>query len=54
MPLGGASIIRLALLSWAFALPSERKGVERYSSGRGRDGSYLPPSAQIRACGTTA
>lgn len=24
------------------------------SSGRGRDGSYLPPPAQIRTCGTTA
>ena len=22
--------------------------------GRGRDGSYLPPPAQIRTCGTTA
>ena len=24
------------------------------SNGRGRDGSYLPPPAQIRTCGTTA
>lgn len=23
-------------------------------SGRGRDGNYLPPPAQIRTCGTTA
>jgi hypothetical protein len=23
-------------------------------AGRGRDGSYLPPPAQIRTCGTTA
>lgn len=26
----------------------------RSSDGRGRDGSYLPPPAQIRTCGTTA
>lgn len=26
----------------------------RLQSGRGRDGSYLPPPAQIRTCGTTA
>jgi hypothetical protein len=24
------------------------------TTGRGRDGSYLPPPAQIRTCGTTA
>lgn len=25
-----------------------------FMAGRGRDGSYLPPPAQIRTCGTTA
>jgi len=29
---------------------SGRRGI----FGRGRDGSYLPPPAQIRTCGTTA
>ncbi|MFC6298127.1 transposase, partial [Pseudomonas spelaei] len=32
-----------------------RLGVSVHSLyGRGRDGSYLPPPAQIRTCGTTA
>ncbi len=29
-------------------------GGDQISTGRGRNGSYLPPPAQIRTCGTTA
>lgn len=30
------------------------RALEAEMTGRGRDGSYLPPPAQIRTCGTTA
>ena len=39
-------------------IPSIRPSLDSlrgaWEAGRGRDGSYLPPPAQIRTCGTTA
>ena len=49
--LRGLAAIAAALFHWLLSF-SGYLAVDFF--GRGRDGSYLPPPAQIRTCGTTA
>ncbi len=50
----GVRIVPRGLQAHGFELGPLTRHRNQLSAGRGRDGSYLPPPAQIRTCGTTA
>lgn len=49
-----AAFTEMELVALGVMLAAKYSYAAGQLEGRGRDGSYLPPPAQIRTCGTTA